>query len=92
MLLENLLDLPLGTCVFGKDQYAVTLLGTIESTEDGSRLVLWSDGSRTRPLGFSRDYDLEIAARIELTPVCRRPFAQEDRDTALTLQPGAWES
>jgi hypothetical protein len=66
MLLEDLLELPVGTDVLGDIDVTTTIPGVVQSLEDGSHFIRWIDGYVTVPLGRIRDYDEYIAAHTQL--------------------------
>ncbi len=68
MLIEELLDLPVGTLVVGELPITKTVPGVVESMKNGPHFIRWADGFVTFPFGWIRDYDEYIAARTEIQP------------------------
>jgi len=66
MMLEHLLELPVGTQVMGEIDVAKAIPGVVELRKDGSHFIRWVDGFVTYPLGRVRDYDEYIAAHTQL--------------------------
>ena len=69
MLVEELLELPVGTQVVGALQVTKTVPGVVESMKHGPHFIRWADGYVTFPFGWIRDCDEYIAARTEANPV-----------------------
>jgi hypothetical protein len=68
MLVEELLELPVGSQVVGELQITRTVPGVVESMKDGPHFIRWADGYVTFPFGWIRDCDEYIAARTETQP------------------------
>ncbi len=68
MLVEELLELPVGTQVVGEVQITKTVPGVVESMKHGPHFIRWADGYVTFPFGWIRDCDEYIAARTEVQP------------------------
>jgi hypothetical protein len=68
MLIEELLELPVGTQVLGALQITKNVPGTVESMKHGPHFIRWADGYVTFPFGWIRDYDEYVAARTEIQP------------------------
>ena len=68
MLIEELLDLPVGTLVVGELPIAKSVPGVVESMQAGPHFIRWADGYVTFPFGWIRDYDEYTAARTEIQP------------------------
>jgi hypothetical protein len=68
MLVEELLELPVGTQVVGELQITKTVPGVVESMKHGPHFIRWADGFVTFPFGWIRDCDEYIATRTEVQP------------------------
>lgn len=68
MLVEELLELPVGSQVVGELQITKTVPGVVEAMRHGPHFIRWADGYVTFPFGWVRDYDEYTAARTEIQP------------------------